>query len=364
MFVLAVPGLGPMVKREIAALGGIKVTDVGNDGRADVVLCDVDSGREHALLGLRTVEDAFVEVGRTLRAEGDQPAWIARRILRPARLTSSVRMWQGQSGKSQSGPARSKPGRQGRGHRPAPVSYRVVARVLQERSWQRTQLRRALDDAISRAEPGWKPADPANLELWALEYTRGRFVAGVRLTTARMRQHGGRAAERPGALRPTVAAAMVALAGRPDRLARDARGALLLDPCCGSGTILSEAKAAGWKVEGRDIDRDAVSASRRNVAGADVAEGDARALDLPEASVAACVSNLPFGHQYEVPGDPATWLSAVLAELARVTKPSGRIVLLAPDVPRSALPATLRLRDRNALRLLGMSTGVWAYERR
>jgi Putative RNA methylase family UPF0020 len=354
MFVLAVPGLGPLVKRELDAIDGVTVTGLGNDGRADVVLCDVVAGREQALLGLRTVEDAFVEVGRTLRAEGDRPAWIARRILRPARLASSVRMWQRQSG---SAPARS--GRQRRGHRSGPTSYRVVARVLQERTWQRTELRRAFGDAIAKAEPSWKPADPADLELWTLEYARGRFVAGVRLTTARMRQHGGRTAERPGALRPTVAAAMVMLAGPPDRA-----GTALLDPCCGSGTILAEAKTVGWSVEGRDIDPDAVSASRRNVGGAVVAEGDARAVDLPDASVAACVSNLPFGRRYDVQGDPAEWLTAVLAELVRVTRPSGRIVLLAPDVPRSVVPTSLRRRDRHTMRLLGMSTTIWSFERR
>jgi Putative RNA methylase family UPF0020 len=364
MFVLAVPGLGPLVRQEIAGLDGIRVTGLGNDGRSDVVLCEVDDGREQALLGLRTVEDAFVELGRTLRAEGDRPEWIARRILRPARLARCVLVWQRHSGSTharstQSGPIRSRPGRQRRGHGTGPTSYRIVARVLQERSWHRTQLRRVLADAIAQAEPHWKTADPADVELWALEYARGRFVAGVRLTTARTRQHGGRSTERPGALRPTVAAAMVMLAGRPDR-----DGAALLDPCCGAGTILSEAKAAGWAVQGRDIDRDAVSASRRNLGGRVVTEGDARSLDLPDGSVAACVSNLPFGHRYEVPGDPAVWIESVLTELARVTRPGGRIVLLVPDLPRAAVPATLRRLDHHTLRLLGQPTAIWSFRRR
>ena len=65
-----------------------------------------------------------------------------------------------------------------------------------------------------------------------VEYQPGKIVAGLRVSDLRMRQHEGRDIERSGALRPTVAAAMVHLAGKPD--------GILLDPC-GSGTILAEA---------------------------------------------------------------------------------------------------------------------------
>ena len=373
MFVLATSGLAPLVRRELAALPGVSITDVGNDGRADVVLCEVEAGRERGLLQLRTVEDVFVEVGRTLRSEGDRPPWIARRLVRPSRLSTGVRLWQGQSRDgtsredksraSRSGGGRSRDGRPGSGRakrssRPGPMTYRVVARVLSERTWQRTQLRRALGESVSAAEPRWQSADPARLELWAIEYTKGCFVAGVRLTTVRMRQHGGRASERPGALRPTVAAAMVALAGQPQS------GGILLDPCCGSGTILAEAKTVGWRAVGRDIDQAAVSASRRNVSRAEVEIGDVRDLDLGDASVDACVSNLPFGRQYDVQGEPRAWLAGVLAELVRVTRPGGRIVLLVPEVAASVIPARLRQRDRLSVRLLGTSSTIWMFERR
>lgn len=62
--------------------------------------------------------------------------------------------------------------------------------------------------------------------------------------------------------------------------------------------------------------------SRRNVPDAAVLAGDARRLDLPAASVGACVSNLPFGQQYGVPGEREPWLAAVLAEMTRVTRPA------------------------------------------
>ncbi|MFD2080487.1 Methyltransferase domain-containing protein [Actinopolymorpha cephalotaxi] len=366
MVVLAAPGLAPLVQRELAGLPGVEVTDVGNDGRADVVLCTVDAGREAALLRLRTADDVFVELGRTFRSEGDKPPWIVRRVLRPGRLEAATGLWRS-----------THPGTGSRGRGGRRLTYRVVARVLQERTWKRTELRRALDAGVSDAEPGWKADDPAQIEVWALEYTKGRFVAGLRLTTVRMRQHGGRESERPGALRPPLAAAMVALAGDPPgRSAKPARSGTsgksdrsglsgtLLDPCCGSGTILAEAKAVGWEVEGRDIDASAVSASRRNADTPHVRDGDVRDLDLPDASVDAVVSNLPFGRQYAVQGDPAVWIADVMAELARVTRPGGRVVLLVPELPKQAVPATLRLRDRHEVRLLGTTSTIWAYDRR
>ncbi|HEY6739917.1 MAG TPA: hypothetical protein VI076_13820, partial [Actinopolymorphaceae bacterium] len=193
LFVLTVPGLGPFVARDLAR-SGAEVTARGHDGRADVVACESSPGREKALLDLRTAEDVFVEFGRTLRAEGDRPTWIATRLWKPARVAKAVELWRRLGG--------------GRGT----PTYRVVVRVLQERSFRRTRLRTALAAVVRSGEPRWRPADPAGLELWVVEYARGKFLAGVRLSTAEMRQHGGRPAERTGALRPAVAAAMVGLA--------------------------------------------------------------------------------------------------------------------------------------------------------
>jgi tRNA G10 N-methylase Trm11 len=123
-------------------------------------------------------------------------------------------------------------------------------------------------------------------------------------------------------------------------------------------------------VQGRDIDPSAVSASRRNVRDdrdgrvVVLAEGDARELDLDDGSVDGCVSNLPFGRQYTVQGEPRAWLRNVLAEMVRVTRAGGRIVLLAPDIPRASVPSALRFRERYDLKLLGARTTIWVYDRR
>src|SRR5262249_53564138 len=94
--------------------------------------------------------------------------------------------------------------------------------------------------------------------------------------------------------------------------------------CCGSGTILTEALRAGWnEVRGADIDPGAIEAAGRNAAGARLAVGDAREIDLGTPSMDACVSNLPFGQRYGGRRDMSAWLRAVLAELGRVSRPRG-----------------------------------------
>jgi 23S rRNA G2445 N2-methylase RlmL len=338
MFATAVPGLGPMVGRELGRLPGVVAKDSGFDGRSDVVLFDAEPGSRSAVVDLGLAEDVFVEVGRTLRAEGDKPGWIAGRLWRPGRVERALSVWAEEV-------------------RPLAgvMTFRVIARVLQERSFLRTELRQQVTRAVQRDRPRWRVEDPAQVEVWVVEYAAGRLVVGLRLSDQRMRQHDGRVVEREGALRPTVARAMVALAGQP-------RG-VLLDPCCGSGTILGEALAAGWRARGLDIDPEAVRAARKNAPGADVRAGDARRLEVADHGVGASVANLPFGQRYGVQGDPHDWLRSVLGELARVTRPGGRVVLLHPRLPRSAVPGTLRMRERVPIRLLGMGTTVWVYDR-
>jgi 23S rRNA G2445 N2-methylase RlmL len=339
LFALCVPGVGPVLSAEIADHSRFTVIGSGFDGRADVVLFETGPGAQREALQLRTAEDVFVEVGRALRADGDDPRWIAERVWRPRRVERALSVWAREVGPLG-----------------ASMTFRVVARVLQERSFQRSELRRQLSRAVGADRPRWKVADPGRIEIWISEYAHGRFVAGLRLSDVTMRQRGGRLVERHGALRPSVAAAMIRLAGSPS--------GLLLDPCCGSGTILAEAHAAGWRVEGSDIDTDAVRIARRNLPAALVRKADVRSIDRDDGTVSACVSNLPFGQQFGVAGPMSRWRREAIREMVRVTRPGGRLVLLAPTLPGATTVSGLRLLERHRIRLLGTATTLWVFERR
>jgi tRNA G10 N-methylase Trm11 len=220
---------------------------------------------------------------------------------------------------------------------------------------QGPDLRRAMAAVIGADKSRWKFADPAQLDFQLSEWHDGQYVAGLRISSATARRTG-RSAQVSGPLPATVAAAMVQLAG--DAIAVSP-GRILLDPCCGAGTILAEAAAVGWTAEGSDIDPAAVEAASQAAAGVPVELGDARDLLLADDCVSACVSWLPG----RVPGSWPVFAGAVLAELSRVTRSGGRVVLLAPDLPRAAIPAALRLRKQVPIPLVGGKQSIWVFHR-
>lgn len=329
---LGIPGLAPLVAEELD--GSL----AGNDGRADVVVVD----RPGRVFDTRLGEDVLVEVTnvatrrplRSLIAE-ITPA------LSGSPMEKALSVWAAW-------------------RRPlaARMSFRVVARLLSEDAFLRTELRDALSHEIGRARPAWRISDPSDLEVWALEDRPGRLRIGLRLTTVELRNRGGRAEERTAALRPTLAAAMVHVAGEP-------HGALV-DPCCGSGTILSEGSAAGWSPAGGDIDPEAVTAAARNLGAAALWVGDAIRLPIADGAAGAMVSNLPFGEQHKLPERPGAWFRRVLDEAARATD-GGPVVILAPrsrELEGAISACGLSLNRHFDVRLLGRRATVFSLGRR
>jgi 23S rRNA G2445 N2-methylase RlmL len=332
-FATAIPGIGPVLSEELAGLG-VRVLDTASDGRNDLV--SFEAGGNADVRALRTAEDVYVEVATARRSGG-----LSARLVPEVGLTRALSV--------SAAPVRPIGGA---------MSFRIIARVLSEEGFRRTELRDRLSEVVRARRPRWRVGDPAQIELWALEGPRDRFRSGIRLTTRELRHRAGREQERRAALRPTVAAAMVRLAGEPS--------GMLYDPFCGSGTILLEAVAAGWQAAGSDIDPDAVGAALDNGA-PEVTAADARSLPLAEASVAAAVSNLPFGDAYELPADPGAWFAPVLTEIVRVTRPGAAVVLLSPRSRafERAVAAEPGLGDLQRLdvELLGKPTAIWRLRR-
>jgi len=347
MFATCAPGVGRLLRRHLAEADGIDIAGSGFDGQSDMVFFAADqAGRAHALRS-RLAGDVFAEIGRASRggrASQGRAAWaapVATMTWQAAAVERALSVWADEV-------------RQLSGS----MTYRVTAQVHAQSRLQRSDLRRAMAAVIGADKPRWKYADPAQLEFQLSEWHDGQYVAGLRISAA-TGLRAGRSAEQSGPLPETVAAAMVQLAGDATAVSQRSPGRILLDPCCGAGTILAEAAAAGWTAEGSDINPASVEMASRAAAGVPVQLGDARELLLADDCVGACVSWLPG----RVPGSWPAFASAVLAELSRVTRSGGRVVLLAPDLPRAVIPGALRLRKQFPIQLPGPRQSIWVFHR-
>jgi 23S rRNA G2445 N2-methylase RlmL len=248
-------------------------------------------------------------------------------------------------------------------------TYRLVTQMTGTHGYRRIDAGKALARGLAGKLPAsWKPAEEnAAVEVW-LTINGKQAVCGLRLSDATMRHRTYKAEHLPASLRPTVAAAMVRLAGA-------APGDTVLDPLCGGGTILAEQlalarqrRAGAVHVVGGDIDPVAMRAAAANLRsagpGSRLARWDARRLPLADRSVDRVVSNPPFGVQLGEPEDIGPLYRAVVAEADRVLRPDGRAVFLVGTgalLQPAAAAAGWRLQRRVRLRVLGRPAelSVW-----
>ena len=189
-----------------------------------------------------------------------------------------------------------------------------------------------LDDNMKESfEPRARKLD--NDEVWMFCVDEAYYF-GIPILKARdleSRQH--RVAERKGSLPPAIAAAM-AFCGMPK--SED----LILDPTCGSGTLLLE--AGGYAPEarliGRDIDTEAVGIAKRNLSHlaetsrVEISAGDSRKLDILGGEVNLVLANLPFGLQFGSRDQNPVLYKELITEMIRVANPTKwRAILLTSD---------------------------------
>jgi len=306
-------GLARLLRDQLAAVPGVEVTGTGSDGQADYVLFDADrAGRDDAI-GSRLADGVFVLAGQASRGRATDASMLAGGCWQADGVQRALSVWA-----EHVRPLR------------ASQTFQITARMQTGPRPLRAGLRDALAAVIARDRPKWKPSAQGELVVWLSEWRDGELACGLRV--------GGN----PGAL----AAAMVWLAGQ--------RGGVLLDPCCGTGGILAEALAAGWTAVGTAADPGQVAAARDRAPGAAVQEGYPDEILEPDDSVDGCVSRLRPGQ-----GE----LGPILAELSRVTRTGGSVILLAPQLPHADIPVALRLRRQVPVGLAGGRETIWVLRR-
>ncbi|HEV3145250.1 MAG TPA: methyltransferase domain-containing protein [Gemmataceae bacterium] len=247
-------------------------------------------------------------------------------------------------------------------------TYRLITQMSGEHGYRRIDAGEALAQGLKGVFPAsWKPAqENAAVEVW-LTIRGQQAVCGLRLSDRTMRHRSYKQEHLPASLRPSVAAAMVRLAGT-------APGMTVLDPMCGAGTILAEQaelarqRGAGnvilW---GGDIDRKALRAATSNLRKFQperLEEWDVRKLPIADASVDRIISNPPFGRQLGAPEEIAALYRAMIVEMDRVLKPEGRAVLQVGDATPlldAISPVGWQAQKQYRIRILGLPAflSVW-----
>jgi len=239
---------------------------------------------------------------------------------------------------------------------PRRISFRVIARLAGEHTFRRVDLQEAVGRAMLDRFPAWRSVEErATLEVWST-VVEEQCVVGIRLSDNTLRQRTYKQTNLPASLKPTVAAAMVAVSQPRD-------DDVVLDPMCGAGTLLIERAQAGRyrQLLGGDIAPDAFQAARENIGPRyqpiELRQWDARALPIEAGTVTVILSNLPFGRQIGTPRGVRSLYPELLSEWSRVLAPGGRMVLLTSerDLLARAVAAQpgLRIVDRSAVLLRG-----------
>lgn len=314
------PGLEAVAWDEISARSGADgARELGRRIVPDRAgMCVFRARRLEPLMRLRTIEDLLYLVGYR-RGLGDDSA-ARERVRAMAREAPFI-------DRALAAMVLARPGsRSGRR-----LHFRVVARMAGEHEFRRIDFKRAIEQGIAeRGDHAWRLVEEgADVELWATMLADEAILA-VRLSDERMRHREYKVAHAPGSLRPAVAAAIAWLSHPAD-------DDVVLDPMCGTGTILIERALMGRYANliGSDRDPAMMRAARENIGPRykpiELHPWDAAAIPLADGSVSRVITNLPWGIRHGSHQDNRRLYPRLMREFRRLVRKDGVIVILTAE---------------------------------
>jgi tRNA (guanine6-N2)-methyltransferase len=221
-------------------------------------------------------------------------------------------------------------------HRPVrrASGFEVVGSFLGRRNYNRKEIETSAGEAIAGIV-GMPFFDHDLIEPGAVDVSfrihirDTQAIVGLRVTSRPLHRRDYRTASIPGALHPPVAFAMAMLGGAKP-------GRAVTDPCCGTGTLLIEAKRLlpDALAVGSDFSEASLQAARSNGGNAGCALWLARAdlgrLPYRDGSAGSVLANLPWGQAVQAEGIVRDDIGLAIGEILRVLAPNGNAVLLMP----------------------------------
>lgn len=229
---------------------------------------------------------------------------------------------------------------------PDAITFSVTANFVGKRNYNQNEIKSFIAAGILYSNPEWSYSEDdaesaLNVRVFIEHQTA---LIGVRLTANPLHRRSYKQTSLAGSLKATVAASMI-------QLTQASAGQTLLDPFCGSGTILIEAAQQGLISIGGDISPAALHITQENTHNADaniqLAQWAGGRLPLKDHSIHAIVSNLPWGRQIQVDDSLHLLYQHAYAEMQRVIMPDGVLVLLTtlpellPDSPAQSFEISL-----------------------
>jgi len=302
---LTLAGLAPITLRSLHGVQG-RVLQLPNHDLIMFSRCE-----ERTLRDTRLIEDSFMMLGKPLSIRSNKDLVALERLVSEREIMAAIELKK-----------RIFPGRAVKR-----VTFNTYLKQDKDRKVYRKQIVARINQLVQQRFRRWRLQDPAQLELWGF-YIDEKLHLGVRLTDQRVRYNYSKPFLRKGALRPSVAAAMAYLIS-------PSRGELIIDPMCGTGTLLQEcmARQPDAHYVGGDNSTEAVQISQQRLDGSatDIFCWQALSLPLGPNSVDGFICNMPFGKQYGALKAIDRLYGGLLEHWLTLLKPQGRMLLMVAD---------------------------------